>query len=58
MRETIHVRYQPRRERRHEVLPRDTIFRGSPKYRPTDEETSAIAALRDQAPQECHENRQ
>lgn len=47
MRETIHVRYQPRRERRRDALPRGTIFRWSPKYRPTEEETSAIAALRD-----------
>ena len=47
MRETIHVRYQPRPEQRHEALPRGTIFRWSAKYRPTDEETNAIAALRD-----------
>lgn len=47
MRETIHVHYQPRITQRHEAVLRGTIFHWSPKYRPTDEETSAIAALRD-----------
>lgn len=47
MRETIRVRYQSPRKQPGQALPRGTIFRWAPKYRPTDEETSAIAALWD-----------
>lgn len=47
MRETIRVLYQHRSEPEARHLERGPVFRWSSRYRPTDEETSAIAALRD-----------
>ena len=47
MRETIRVLYQHHHETEAHHTERGPVFRWARRYRPTDEETSAIAALRD-----------